>query len=234
MDEISQIVLIGDAGANSRSETTEKRVPGKWGGKGDPYWKGTKFAKPVYFDDQLARVKATEISVHTFYVADYAKDDFERAARETGGCHGELDVNSSAGAELLTGAVTTRILDSVGGEELVAAYREKFGARRGAAGARAAAVAAAGVAPELVGAARHRWRTSSRLTRTEQQQPERPPNQSAPRGRWRSRRTQRRRQHGAGWFPRRGALAVPSLPKTPSARRRRHTARRPAAGPSAS
>ena len=122
VEEISQIVLIGDAGANSRAETTEKRESGM----GEDYWKKpSKYSRPVFFDDQLKRVKKAEIPCHSFYVADYAKDDFARCAKDTGGHFQELDVNSDKGSQDLTDCVTRRILDSID-SSLVGAYDAKF------------------------------------------------------------------------------------------------------------
>jgi hypothetical protein len=70
-----------------------------------------------------AKVTAFEIE----WAGGDARSNFEEIAERTGGKSGPLDINSEEGAEMLTGVVTRRLLDNVGGAALVAAYDTKFG-----------------------------------------------------------------------------------------------------------
>ncbi|MBX9585798.1 MAG: hypothetical protein K2X50_00940 [Gammaproteobacteria bacterium] len=123
--EITQVILIGDANPNTAQDVTIKR-----GGKGEAYWRQTKFAAPTFYMNELQVLKANEIPVHSFYVARSAESSFRQIAQETGGRSEFLDVNSPDGAAMLTNLVTEEILRSVGGDnrgdDLVQAYRAKF------------------------------------------------------------------------------------------------------------
>ena len=71
-----------------------------------------------------------QIPIHAFYVAQDAAANFKEIAHATGGRSTLLDINSPAGADMLTDLVTREILRNVGGEEkgaaLVEAYNKKF------------------------------------------------------------------------------------------------------------
>ena len=122
-EEINQVVLIGDMPANSREDTTLKRDYFQ----SEDYWSDTKFAEPVFFDDQLDRCKNAAIPVHAFHVDEQAAVCFARVASTTGGKHAALDIDSDEGANLLTDCVTECILESLDGSgALVEAYRCKF------------------------------------------------------------------------------------------------------------
>jgi len=58
---LTQVLLIGDAGANTRDEVYQKR---KFGSSS---WSG-RFAKPVFEDEETDKLKAKLIPVHAFYV----------------------------------------------------------------------------------------------------------------------------------------------------------------------
>ncbi|CAF0939888.1 unnamed protein product [Adineta steineri] len=125
-ENITQVILIGDAPPNTKTEVDQKRD-----NYGDAYWKNTKFAEATYYEDELKKLISKQIPVHAFYVAKQAEASFKKIAKETGGrCH-LLDINSQAGANMLTDLVTEVILKNVGGEAkgntLVDAYRKKFG-----------------------------------------------------------------------------------------------------------
>ena len=123
---LSQVVIIGDAPPNeSPNQVAEKRE------RHGPGWHGTNYETPTFWRDEIAQLidagGEDGIPVHTFYVDDYAKADFEEIAKMTGGQTGFLDINSEAGATALTDAVTRELLRIVGGDTYVAAYDAKFG-----------------------------------------------------------------------------------------------------------
>ncbi|CAF2914374.1 unnamed protein product [Rotaria sp. Silwood2] len=79
-DSISQVILIGNASANTQQEVLEKRAH-----FGEAYWKQTKFHKLTYYELELQKLKEKSIPVHAFYLTDSAKKDFQIIARGTGG-----------------------------------------------------------------------------------------------------------------------------------------------------
>jgi len=125
-ERISQVILIGDAPPNSRKEIQEKR---KY--FGEIYWLDTNFAQVRGYTDELEKLISNQIPVHAYYVTRKAQEEFEKIAKCTGGQCQMLDINSSAGSDMLTDLVTESILNNVGGNSrgnlLVEAYRNKFG-----------------------------------------------------------------------------------------------------------
>eukprot|EP00732_Lithocolla_globosa_P002131 Lithocolla_globosa_v1_NODE_1296_length_2695_cov_5.603638.p2 type:complete len:165 gc:universal NODE_1296_length_2695_cov_5.603638:543-49(-) len=84
---------------------------------------------PVYYKEELEKLKEANIPVHSFYINSGAEATFTEIASVTGGECGPLDVNSPAGAERLTQVITERILENLGGEmgaQLVDDYRAHF------------------------------------------------------------------------------------------------------------
>jgi len=125
-EKISQVILIGDAPANTDANVTAGRIL-----KGEKYWQTTKFAQRTNYTQELKKLQDSNVPIHTFYVASWAKDNFKEIAGSTGRCEA-LDINSEKGAETLTTLVTEEILRNVGqsngkGDALVDAYRAKFG-----------------------------------------------------------------------------------------------------------
>ncbi|CAF4122389.1 unnamed protein product [Adineta steineri] len=124
-DPITQVILIGDAPPNSQNDVKSKRSR-----FGEQYWSGTKFQQQTYYEKELENLKISNIPVHAFYVEQRAKSVFETIAKNTGGRCENLDINSPAGAKMLTDLVTEEILKNVGGslkgDILVKAYREKY------------------------------------------------------------------------------------------------------------
>lgn len=122
---ITQVILIGDAAPNTKADVDTKRNK-----RGDYYWANTKFSQRTYYEDELTQLKANQIPVHAFFVAPKAESSFRMIANKTGGRCERLDIESSAGSELLTNLVTEEILRNVGGcskgNDLVEAYRNKF------------------------------------------------------------------------------------------------------------
>ncbi|CAF3605157.1 unnamed protein product [Rotaria sp. Silwood1] len=126
-ENITQVILIGDAPPNTKNEIKFKREKHF----GEKYWAKTKFAQSTYYDDELAKLIANKIPVNAFYVDNRAKESFQDIANRTAGRCENLDINSSSGSQILTDLVTEEILRNVGGNvkgnELVEAYRTKFG-----------------------------------------------------------------------------------------------------------
>ena len=124
--KISQVILIGDMPPNTNNEVMEKRSRNF----GESYWSNTIFARPTNTDNELRLLIEKGIPVYTFFVkGGYGGDampSFERIASITGGRSGRLDIDSQTGAEQLTQVVTERILEDLGGVELVEIYREKY------------------------------------------------------------------------------------------------------------
>ena len=120
--KINQVILIGDAPPNPR-ELVNK---GRQEYLGESYWETTKFSNSTYVDDEVEKLKQKGIPVHAFYVKNSAKASFEKIAITTNGHHGMLDIDSPEGAEKLTQVVTERILEDLGGVELVELYRAKY------------------------------------------------------------------------------------------------------------
>jgi len=122
---VSEIIIIGDAGGNTKQEVTQRRQSCNGG---EPYWTKTKFATPTYFEDEITILKSKGIKVNAFYLTNGTanKNDFAKMASETGGICEYLDIHSPNGAEILTGLVSKRVLNATGGDKLVKAYEQKF------------------------------------------------------------------------------------------------------------
>ncbi|ETO36876.1 hypothetical protein RFI_00186, partial [Reticulomyxa filosa] len=128
-DGVSQVILIGDAPANTKQEVTARRQ-----NRGENYWKTTKFPSPTYYEDELARLKQRGVIVHAFPVGSWPKGNFDSIARAAGGRCAELQVTqgSNQGSEQLTNLVSEEVLRNAGGSKggaLVDAYRAKFASK---------------------------------------------------------------------------------------------------------
>jgi hypothetical protein len=125
-DNITQVILIGDAPPNTKDDVNKKRQRLE-----ENYWKTTKFAQPTYYEDELAKLISNSIPVHAFFVESRAKESFKAITSPTGGRCEMLDINSPSGSQILTDLVTKEILRNVGGlskgDALVKAYTDKFG-----------------------------------------------------------------------------------------------------------
>ncbi|CAL6013558.1 Helicase-related_protein [Hexamita inflata] len=118
---LSQIILIGDMGPNTKDQIQIGR-----GFFGQQYWDQTPFTI-TYYEDELNTLVLNRIKVHTLYVEEQARESFQEFADKTGGKCSVLDVNSEKGAENLTHLVTEKIVENVGGEVLLKKYQEMFG-----------------------------------------------------------------------------------------------------------
>ncbi|CAF1383648.1 unnamed protein product [Rotaria sordida] len=123
-DSISQVILIGDAPANTESEVRQKRAR-----FGEAYWEKTRFGKPTYYTHELQKLKSKNIPVHAFYLTRHAKDNFKQIANETRGRCERLNIHSLEGAESLTDFVTEEVLRKAAGDQGDAAvelYRKTY------------------------------------------------------------------------------------------------------------
>jgi hypothetical protein len=120
---LNQIILIGDVPPNNPSDIPRHRA--SYCG-GEAYWRTTKMAQPTDYQRELGLLKAKGVRIHCFYVNDYARTSFQQIAAETGGRCQALDVNSAAGADRLTNLVNEVVLQSIGGQALVDAYKAVF------------------------------------------------------------------------------------------------------------
>jgi len=132
--DIDQVILIGDAGANTADEVVEKRQRSHIGGwdtaelAWNPGQSGFPVTDALTEAECLKRRDGSRVPINAFYIDDRAQASFEELARITGGSAERLDIFSSTGAEALMAAVCVNILCAVGGVALADAYRANFGA----------------------------------------------------------------------------------------------------------
>ncbi|EGD79321.1 hypothetical protein PTSG_09735 [Salpingoeca rosetta] len=120
--DVSQVILIGDAPANSPDEVASKR-----NSKGERYWsKFPEFAKSTTAAAELQKLKEKGIPVHAFFIDPRAKNFFRHAAQMTGGRCEFLDIEKASRADQLTNLVSEELLRRVGGDDLVNTYRATF------------------------------------------------------------------------------------------------------------
>lgn len=117
--DLSQIVLIGDAPPNTKQEVQDKRS--------SQNWTATKYKNPTYYEDELNKIKNKDISVHCYYLDNSAKQKFNEIATQTGGKCDHLDIFSEKGPEMLINHLTVKVLEKIGGSELVKVYHKKYG-----------------------------------------------------------------------------------------------------------
>ena len=125
---ISQIILIADAPAKEESAISSYRET--YGG--EAYWT-ERFGPATHWQTEAAKLKSSDIPIHSFYLYSGAKYNLQKIA-DAGGEGGKcvpLDINSSNGSATLTDLVTQQILFSSGeseeqGERLVAEYRKTY------------------------------------------------------------------------------------------------------------
>ncbi|ETN97226.1 hypothetical protein RFI_40305 [Reticulomyxa filosa] len=141
---VSQVILIGDAPANTKEEvitrrrdcsfrpragSTIRQMVGFYS-SGEDYWKSTKlFSKPTYYEEELLLLRQRGIRVHAFFVNAQARQNFNEIATVTDGRCEALDINSVKGSDLLTDLVSEEVLRDTGGSKgnaLVDAYRARF------------------------------------------------------------------------------------------------------------
>jgi hypothetical protein len=122
--DLKQVVLIGDAAANSQSDIEEKRggVNGKAGFGYEPlvckeYWIGTEYQEPTNYETEAHKLASLNppVKVDAYYLVQRSvlKQNFGKIAEITGGKSEYLDVNSPEGKEMLIGHITKAILFQV-------------------------------------------------------------------------------------------------------------------------
>ena len=122
-NDLSQIILIGDAAPNTVDEVTFKR------NREDFYnvWNDSMLYKePIFYMDELNILKSKGIIVHAFYVHDRAKHSFQEIAKYANGTSEALVINSNKGSEDLMNLVNVEILKNIGGEDLVKSYNRIY------------------------------------------------------------------------------------------------------------
>ena len=80
-NDVSQVILIGDAPAKSKKQIVEYRNAYS----GEEYWKKSPFKQVTTWEEEVQKLKAKKIPVHCFYLHDGAKVNFKQIASETGG-----------------------------------------------------------------------------------------------------------------------------------------------------
>ena len=129
---VSQVILIGDAGANTPAEVIAKRK--KYENVEKDYWLAYKNVE--HYTVELEKIKTSKIPIYPFFVHKDAKKDFDYIAQQTTKEKEsrELDVNSSQAVDDLTDTLSKNILEEIGGEEkgeeLVGQYNMRFGWRK--------------------------------------------------------------------------------------------------------
>ncbi len=118
---ISEVILIGDAAPNTKNQVESNRKI-----KGENYWANSVYSTKTHWDKELNTLRKNDIPVHAFYLEYGAKASFEKIAMYTNATHRKLDIDSSSGKDLLTDIITRRILDSIGGQDLVNAYDREY------------------------------------------------------------------------------------------------------------
>jgi len=123
-----QVVLIGDAPANTPDEVTSKRAGGFF--QRNNGWAGSRFERPTTADQEISQLKQNSVKVNAYYVGGgREKAYFENLARRTGGQAAFLDVHSDAGKEMLTSVLSKTVLDGVDPSgDLAASYSKKYDA----------------------------------------------------------------------------------------------------------
>lgn len=104
--DLSQVIIIGDMPANTKSEVAQKRA-------GNANLAQSRYSQATYYEDELALLINKGIQVHAFYVGKTAKQNFTKIAEDSGGEHKLLDINSSRGSDMLINLVTMQILKKI-------------------------------------------------------------------------------------------------------------------------
>lgn len=123
-NDVDQIIWIGDTSPNSPEEITEKR-------KKLTHPIREPFIEPVEFVSERQKIIEARIPIHAFltytkHTSENAEKIYQETAQLSGGVYGTLNTNTKQGAENLAHAITKRILDKIGGSDLVRAYEAKY------------------------------------------------------------------------------------------------------------
>ncbi|CAF0753965.1 unnamed protein product [Brachionus calyciflorus] len=123
--DLSQIILIGDARANTKDEVKRKRQ------KHINNFKNGPFQQETYYEDELNALIAKNIRINAVYLKNGKSnqsqkidiDFFQDVANKGNGQYKYLDLDSSDSSKTLIDLVTEQVLFSIGGDDLVHAYR---------------------------------------------------------------------------------------------------------------
>jgi hypothetical protein len=96
--EVSQVILIGDAPPKEKPAILSDRLA--YGG--EEFWKKTPYKEPTHYLVEAANLRKKNVPVHCFYLEGGAKIKFEEISKLTNGKCELLNINTSAGSELLT------------------------------------------------------------------------------------------------------------------------------------
>ncbi|CAL6013594.1 Helicase-related_protein [Hexamita inflata] len=118
---LNQVIIIGDAPPNSKYQIKLARKK-----KGDNHWIGTEFENPCYYQDELKQLKEAEAPVHTLFMKPAAEKEFKEISRETNGESKALNIEAPNAAEDLQTFIAEKIMQRIGGDDFVSAYRAQF------------------------------------------------------------------------------------------------------------
>ncbi|CAF3514099.1 unnamed protein product [Rotaria sp. Silwood2] len=122
---LSQVILIGDALAKDMN--TIKRDRKAYGR--EAYWNKSKYGGESYYKNELKQLTDRNIPVHTFYLSEGARKNFQEIAKPLSGTCAQLDIHTSNGAESLTNYVTEEISKKAAssqGEVAVRRYEKEY------------------------------------------------------------------------------------------------------------
>ena len=123
---LSQVILIGDAGANDKSEVSYKRQ------RNDVELRySSLFSNPTFYLDELNSLVVKGVTVNAFYLKNSKSEreqqidiqNFQEIARIGQGKYEFLHLDSQNSSQILIDLITQQVLYSIGGENLVEAYR---------------------------------------------------------------------------------------------------------------
>ena len=119
---LSQVIIIGDAAANTADEMSRKQNDNFGRNYWDEHLPGLQESS-VYVE----QLQQKGIPIHTLYLQDRAKEQFEQFSDSTCGESNYLDMNSPASADLFVETVNVMILKSKRYPPLLESYRKSYG-----------------------------------------------------------------------------------------------------------
>ena len=117
---IDQVVLIGDADANTVEEARDRR------GNNESIYKGSLIENPTNYKKELEVLKKNKIIVNSFCMKSYILPTFKEISDQTGGSCNLLNVENDKDIDLMVNVVSKEILKKLGGEVLVQLYNKSY------------------------------------------------------------------------------------------------------------
>eukprot|EP01064_Diplonema_japonicum_P004269 TRINITY_DN1278_c1_g1_i3.p1 TRINITY_DN1278_c1_g1~~TRINITY_DN1278_c1_g1_i3.p1 ORF type:complete len:2509 (+),score=795.47 TRINITY_DN1278_c1_g1_i3:1288-8814(+) len=111
-EKVTQVILMGDAPSSSETKLTAVKNLG--------------YEVTTNWEAETRLLAEKNIPVHTFYLAERAKENFEQIAELTGGRCEELDVSAPESTNVLTDLWSMQVLRDIGGDKLEDAYKVEF------------------------------------------------------------------------------------------------------------